>query len=163
MTFILRWPSALALLALALLCLATAALGASALLDAPIPTPGLGQETLETIGQSTWLDVGLFAGAGLFFFITTIRLARRTQGFWTWLLGFACYGGRWAWVQQSQGDLLSKLKGVDPNIYLRPDSLLADLTSTESQVAILALVFVVGLLVFVIDAADRAYWNRQSA
>ena len=163
MMFFLRWPAVLVLLAMVLLSLAGAAGGAAALLDVPIEVPGLEQGTLSMIGQSTWLDVGLWSGATLFFLIAAVRLIRRTQGFWVWLLGFACYGGGWAVAQQSEGGFLATVQGLDPKAYLKPETLAAVPESAEAQIGVLAIILIVGLLVFVIDGSDRAYWDRQSA
>jgi|GEM_PF-1809920 len=167
MTFILRWPAILALLALVLLS-AVSALAATGLLtgfQAPISQVQAVQAAAADSGavEATWIDVGLLAGAAIFFLIASIRLMRRTQGFWTWLLGFACYGGRWAWAQQESGGLVSTVQSVDINAYRQPQSLLTDLSTTEGQLAILALVLIVGLIVFIVDASDRAYWDKQGA
>ena len=172
MTFILRWPAILALLALMLLSFA-GALGAAGILTG-FEVPGTGVEQVDAqvseaqsaaaesgAVSATWIDVGLLAGAGVFFLISAVRLMRRTQGFWTWLLGFALYGGRWAMAQQ--GDLVATVRGIDPNIYTRPQALIADLSTTEAQVGLLGVVLIVGLLIFIVDAADRAYWDKQGA
>jgi hypothetical protein len=111
--------------------------------------------------EAGWIDVGLLAGAGIFFLISAVRLMRRTQGFWTWLIGFALYGGRWAMAQQ--GDLIQTVRGIDPNAYLQPQVLVGDPAAVEAQVGLLGVILVVGLLVFIIDAADRAHWDRQGA
>lgn len=167
MTFILRLPAALAELALMLLCFLGAAAAGAALAGyaAPVEQVESVQASAAAAGaaSATWLDVGLWAAAGLFFLISAIRLLRRTQGFWTWLLAFACFGGRWAWQQQQTGDLVTAIQGLDINIYRQPQNLLNNLASTESQVALLGIVLVVGLLVFIVDAFDRAHWNRQGA
>ena len=174
MTFILRWPAILVLLALVLLSFA-GALGAAGLIaDVQAPASGVAQVDTQVAqaqaaaaetgaAQAGWLDVGLLGGAGLFFLISAVRLMRRTQGFWTWLLGSACYGGRWAWQQQASGDLVSTVQGIDPSVYAQPQTVLADIGSPESQIALLAIVLIVGLVVFIVDAADRAYWNKQGA
>src|SRR5688572_3345948 len=110
MTFILRWPAILALLALAMLCVAGALGAAGVLTSFEAPATGVGQVDAQVANaqgaaersgaaEASWIDVGLLAAAAVFFLISAIRLMRRTQGFWTWLLGFACYGGRWAWAQ----------------------------------------------------------------
>lgn len=173
MTFILRWPAILVLFALVLLCLA-GALGAGAVLTGmQAPDVGVAQvdtrvaeaqdaaSGANTEAQVTWLDVGLWVAAGIFFLISSIRLIRKTQGFWTWLLGFALYGGRWAYAQ-GQG-VVDQVKALDINVYRDPVALWNDTASTETQVAVLAIVLVVGLFVFIVDAADRAYWDRQGA
>ena len=167
MTFILRWPAILALFALALLSFLGAAASAGALTGVQLDV-GLSQvqdvqaDAMEAgAAQNTWIDVGLWAGAGLFFLIGAVRLIRKTQGFWSWLIGFALYGGRWALAQQ--GDLVDTVKGINPQAYLEPQSIMADLTTPEAQVGLLGLILIVGLLIFVIDAADRSYWDRQGA
>lgn len=164
MTFVLRWPAVLVLLALVVISLGAAFAATVVLADLPIDLGAvLSQEQISAIGTATWIEAGLWYGAGLFFLISAIRLIRRTQGFWVWLLGFACYGGRWAWAQQQQGDLVATVQGVDPNAYLKPETLAADTASTEAQLAILGIILIVGLIVFIVDAADRAYWNKHGA
>ena len=164
MTFILRWPAILALLALVLVSLGAAFAATVGLSHLPIDLGAvLSEDQIAVVGASTWLEAGLWYGAGLFFLISAIRLIRRTQGFWLWLLGFACYGGRWAVAQQNEGGLLATVQSVDPNAYLKPEALAAAPESSEAQIGVLAVVLVVGLLVFIVDAADRAYWNRHGA
>jgi hypothetical protein len=175
MTFILRWPAILAMLALVLLCIA-GALGAAGLITG-FEAPGTGLEPVDAqvaqaqsaaeqtgAANATWIDVGLLAGAAIFFLISAVRLIRRTQGFWTWLFGFALYGGRWAWGQQSsEGGALATVQSIDINVYRQPQSLLGDLGAPEAQIGILAIILIVGLFVFIVDAADRAYWDKQGA
>lgn len=175
MTFILRWPAILVMLALVLLCIA-GALGAAGVITG-FQAPDVGLEQVDTqvaqaqsaaegtgAANATWIDVGLLAGAAIFFLISAVRLIRRTQGFWTWLLGFALYGGRWAWSQQyNEGGVMGTIQGVDINAYTQPQVLVADLASPAAQVGILAIIVIVGLFVFIVDAADRAYWDKQGA
>jgi len=175
MTFILRWPALVALLAFVLLS-ALGALGAAGQLTG-FQAPAVGIEQVDTqvteaqsaaertgAADAGWIDVGLLAGAALFFLISAVRLMRRTQGFWTWLLGLACYGGRWAWGQvQSGNDVVATLQGLNINAYAQPQGLVRDLTAPEAQVGLLAIVVVLGLVVFIVDAADRAYWDKQGA
>lgn len=167
MTFILRWPAILALFALALLSFLGAAASAGALTGFDLNI-GMAQvdeaeaaASAAGAGQSTWIEVGLWAGAGLFFLIAAVRLIRKTQGFWTWLIGSALYGARWALAQQ--GNFVDTVKGIDPRAYLEPQTILSDLATPEAQVGLLGLILVVGLFIFVIDAADRSYWDRQGA
>ncbi len=172
MTFILRWPAILVLLALVLLS-AAGALGAAGLITG-FDAPAVGVEQVDTqvaaaqtaaadtgAANASWIDVGLLAGAALFFLISAVRLMRRTQGFWTWLLGFALYGGRWAY-QQRDG-LAATIQGIDPNVYRTPQVVLQDLGSPAAQVGLLGVVLIVGLLVFIVDAADRSHWDKQGA
>ncbi len=172
MTFILRWPASLVLFGLMLLSCA-GALGAAGQITG-FEVPGFGLERVDQqlssaqdaaaqtgAASAGWLDVGLLAGAGVFFLIAAVRLIRRTQGFWTWLIGFALYGGRWALEQQ--GSLVETVKGINPQAYLEPQTILADLATPEARVGLLGLILIVGLLIFVIDAADRAYWDKHGA
>ncbi|MGH6950288.1 MAG: hypothetical protein ACREH4_05425 [Vitreimonas sp.] len=175
MMFILRWPAILALLALVMVCAVTA-LGAAGLL-ANFDAPAVGVEQVDArvaqaqsaaegsgAAEAGWIDVGLLGAAAVFFLISAIRLMRRTQGFWTWLFGFACFGGRWAWAQQqTDGGVLATVQGIDFNAYMQPAALAADTASAETQVGLLAVVLIVGLIIFIVDTADRAYWDKQGA
>ncbi|MGD9968572.1 MAG: hypothetical protein AB7T59_18795 [Hyphomonadaceae bacterium] len=175
MTFILRWPAILAMLALVLFCVAGALAAAGLITDIQAPAVGVEQvdsqvaEAQSAAGgtgaaDATWIDVGLLAGAAIFFLISAVRLIRRTQAFWTWLLGFALYGGRWAWSQQySEGGVMGTIQGVDISAYAQPQLLVADLGSPAAQVGILGIILIVGFFVLIVDAADRAYWDRQGA
>ncbi len=160
MTFILRLPAILALLALVLASLAAAFAATVVLASLPVDLGAvLSEDQIADVGASTWLEAGLWFGAGALFLIAAIRLMRRTQGFWVWLLGFACYGGRWAVVQESGPG--ETMRNLDPNAYLKPEVLLATPESSEAQLGVLGIVFIVGLLILIIDAADRSYWDRQ--
>lgn len=172
MTFILRWPAILVLLALVLLSFLGALGAAGVISDFQTPASGVAQVDSQVVAaqsaaaesgaaDASWIDVGLLAGAGLFFLISAIRLMRRTQGFWTWLIGFALYGGRWAMAQDD--GLMATLQSIDPNIYLQPQTILADLGAPSAQVALLALVLIVGILILIVDGADRVYWDKQAA
>jgi hypothetical protein len=156
MMFILRWPAILALFALALLSFLGAAAAAGAITGFEVGVSQVQDVQSSAVAagaaQSSWIDVGLWAA---------VRLIRKTQGFWTWLIGFALYGGRWALAQE--GSLVDTVKGINPQAYLEPQSILSDLATPEAQVGLLGLILVVGLLIFVIDAADRAYWDKQGA
>lgn len=165
MTFILRWPAILVLLALVLVSLGAAIASALVLGGAPIDlSAALSEEQLAQIRNVSWIEVGLWAGAGLLFLVSAIRLIRRTQGFWAWLLGFACYGGRWAFQQsQSDGGVLATVQSVDVAAYTQPAALANAPDSAETQLGLLAVILVVGFLIFIVDAADRAYWNKQGA
>ncbi|MCL4714210.1 MAG: hypothetical protein KJZ75_04840 [Hyphomonadaceae bacterium] len=167
MSHILRVPAILVLLALVLLS-ALGALAAAGILtgyQAPVEQVQSVQAAAAESGaaEATWIDVGLLAAAAVFFLISSIRLMRRTQGFWTWLLGFAAYGGRWAWDQQQSGGLLETIRNVDLGAYANPQAVLGDLSTTEGQLAILTLILIVGVVVLIVDAADRAYWDKQGA
>lgn len=163
MTFILRWPAILALLALSLISLlgAFAATAVVGHLPIDVSVALKSPESIQQLQRFSWVEIGLLYGAGLFFLISAVRLMRRTQGFWTWLLGFACFGGRWALDQQANGGLVNNVRNININAYLRPEQLLGS-ASPESQVAVLGIILIVGLLILIVDAADRAHWDRQA-
>lgn len=163
MAFILRWPAILVLLVLVLVSLGAAFAGTVHLAQLPIQLP-VTPEQEATINALTWIEVGLWAGAGIFFLISAVRLIRRTQGFWVWLIGFALYGARWAVAQQNEGGgLVANVQSIDVNAYTAPADLAANAGGTEAQVGILGIVLIVGLLIFIVDAVDRAYWDKQGA
>lgn len=163
MTFILRWPAILVLLLLVFASFGAAFAGTVHLAQLPISLP-MTPEQQETIAQLSWIEVGLWAGAGLFFLIAAVRLIRRTQAFWTWLIGFAFYGARWAMAQQNEaGGLVANVQSIDINAYTAPAELAANTGGTEAQVGILGIILIIGLLVFIVDAADRSYWDKQGA
>jgi hypothetical protein len=164
MTFIVRLPAILALLVLVVASLGPAIAATLVLTGLPFDLAALiGADAAAQLradsAASTWLEVGLWYGAGVMFLIAAIRLMRRTQGFWLWLLGFACFGARWA-VPQENGPL-ETIKNLDLNNYLKPDVLMAASTSSETQLGLLGIVVVVGLMILIVDAADRSHWNRQ--
>lgn len=165
MSHILRLPAILALFALMALSLlgALAAAGSITGFVAPIAQVQEVQAAAAESGaaEATWIDVGLLGGATLLFLVSAVRLMRGTQGFWAWLLGFACYGGRWAWAQQESGDLMATIQAIDLNVYRNPQALVTDLSTPEGQVGILALVLVVGLIVFLVDAMDRSRRDKH--
>jgi hypothetical protein len=164
MTFILRLPAILVLLALVLLSLAAAFAATVVLAHLPVDLQSvLPPSDVDQLSHVNWLQTGLLYGAGLFFLISTVRLLRRTQGFWTWLLGFACFGGRWALAQQENGGLVGTVQHINPNAYLQPQTLIATPDAPEAQVALLGAILLVGLIILIIDAADRAHWDREGA
>jgi hypothetical protein len=164
MTFILRLPAILVLLVLVLVSLAGAFAATVVLAHLPVSlTAVLSQANVDQLSRFNWLQTGLLYGAGLFFLVSTIRLMRRTQGFWTWLLGFACFGGRWALAQQDNGGLVGTVQHINPNAYMQPQTLIATPDAPEAQVALLGAILLVGLIILIVDAADRAHWDSQGA
>ncbi|GAM97186.1 hypothetical protein U91I_00811 [alpha proteobacterium U9-1i] len=163
MAFILRWPSVLVLLLLTGVCLMAGGSAALVLGNIPVDLSFLSEAQRATLDGVSWLEAGLWLGAGLFFFIAMIRLIRRTQAFWAWLIGFALFGGRWAYAQQENGGLVETVQSVEVQSFAQPEVLVATPDGTESQIVILAVILIVGLLVLAIDAIDRAYWERQAA
>jgi hypothetical protein len=101
MAFILRWPAILVLLLLVLASFGAAFAGTIHLAEAP-DRAAMTADQEATINSLSWIEVGLWAGAGLFFLISGVRLIRRTQAFWTWLIGFAFYGGAGRWLSRTR-------------------------------------------------------------
>lgn len=164
MTFILRLPAIVVLLAAVLLCLAGAFAATVVLAHLPIDLGmvGVAREDLAVVESADWIQTGLLYGAALFFLIAAVRLMRRTQAFWTWLFGFACYGGGWARDQQSMGGLEETLRGLSVQNF-QPQTLMASPGDPAAQLSLLGVLLIVGLITFIVDAADRAYWDRQEA
>ena len=96
----------------------------------------VGADNLEVIKSVSWPEVVLWGGAGLFFLISSIRLMRRTQAWFMWLLGFACVVGRWVLGQGGVDQAVSAVQGVDVGAYLKPEDLLGDVTAPEVQVGL---------------------------
>jgi hypothetical protein len=163
MMFFLRWPIVLILLFMAAMSAFPAALGAIATYNLPVDTSILtgASNNVELWASSTTLPERiLWYAAAVFFFIAAVRLIRRTQAFWMWLLGFACWGGRWALGQHEQeGGIAATLQGVASLEAFQPDTLAQG--SSGAQVGFLGFLLIIGLLIFVVDGADRDYWERQ--
>ena len=160
MTFVLRWLLVLILLVFVAFCLFPAAL--ITLLQNNVSVPGLSPDQARIAENSTIVETALWYGAAVFFLIAMVRLVRRTQAFWVWLIGFALYGARWALVQQSEGSLVQSVQSLTVDSF-RPESLGADTTSTATQIVVLIALLIVGLLIYIVDHGDRRYWNSQAA
>ncbi|MES1157009.1 MAG: hypothetical protein ABUL73_04430 [Alphaproteobacteria bacterium] len=161
MLFFVRWPLVLVLLLLVAASLFPAAI--TTVVQAHLPVDlSLVQSQLEALHRTpTWLEAGLWYGAAFFFLISAIRLIRRTQAFWAWILGFACYGGRWALTQSDQpGGVVGTLQRLKADDF-RPENLAAA-TGPSAEISLLGIILVVGLLVFVMDIFDRRFWDRQA-
>jgi hypothetical protein len=165
MTFILRWPAILVLLLLVFASFGAAFAGVVHLAELPIALP-MTAEQEATVAQLSWIEVGLWAGAGLFFLIAAVRLIRRTQAFWTWLIGFAFYGAPLGDRAAEREPAASSpiVQSIDVNAYRcarrargqhrrhRSASRPARHHSSSSA-----------LIIFIVDAVDRAYWDKQGA
>jgi hypothetical protein len=144
--WVLRWPLVLILLVYVAACVFPAGVTTLQRFDAPAVEIAEVSSTLADLGAAASpLEAGLWYGAGLFLFIAMVRLIRRTQAFWMWLVGFALYGGRWAlWTQQNGG-------------------LTLDTAYPVADFGPIGLLLVVGLAILAVDGADRAYWRRLEA
>ncbi len=160
MTTILRLLAILALLALALIVWAAAFAAGATLANLPIDLGAvLGAEQLEVVAGVGWLEAVLWGAAGLFFLISAIRLMRRTQAWFMWLLGFACLVGRWVLAQGGHESALATVQKINPGAYLQPASL--DIYGPEVQVGRFGVLLLLGLIVLIVDLADRAHWKRE--
>ncbi|MEJ0058084.1 MAG: hypothetical protein WDM79_00085 [Terricaulis sp.] len=158
--WILRWPVALILLILVVGSVFPA-IAVTVVHTDLVDLSGVSAD-LESLAQNTtWLEAGLWYGAALLFLVAAIRLMRRTQAFWAWLIGFALYGARWALTQNSQdGGLVATVQSLSVEAF-QPENLTA--TAPATQVGLVVFHLAVGLLIFIIDAADRHYWDKQGA
>ena len=116
--------------------------------------------SVEIAGNSNWIETALWYGAAVFLFIATVRLIRRTQAFVTWLIGFLLYGGRWALTLQDQGGVMPAVQALTVDSF-RPENITT--TSTPGQLALLAALLVVGIVIFIVDHTDRKHWAAQAA
>ncbi|MBI1186368.1 MAG: hypothetical protein GC206_03420 [Alphaproteobacteria bacterium] len=156
--FILRWPLVLILFGYCVLFVAAAAGIAADRLGLGLESAVWDSFIMRASGV-TWLETALWAASGIFLFIAAVRLIRRTQGFWAWLLGFACYGVRWG---------LTTVKS-DDNIIADAASVRSAEQALETAVEAtanypllaLAVLLVVGLLILIVDTADKR-WSRRA-
>ena len=161
-SFILRWLIVIVLCLLTVLSVTPALIGTIETYNLPIDISAIApaSDNLKEWAKSTTLPERiLWYAAAVFFFIAAIRLIRRTQGFWMWLLGFACLGGRWALAQQHQdGGLIGTVQSVSVDSF-QPDVLAEG--GSSAQIVFLVALFLIGLIIFFIDHVDREYWDRQ--
>jgi hypothetical protein len=120
----------------------------------------LSEDQLAVVRGFDWVQVALWAGAGLFFLISAIRLMRATQGWFLWLLGVVCYVGRWVAGQGGPEAALGQVSDLDAGAYLKPGELLGDLTAPEVQVGRFSLLLLLGLIVLIVDLSDKARRRR---
>jgi hypothetical protein len=146
--WILRWPIVILML---VFVVAACLLPAGAVTAQQLAAPQLAEVSAvlaENARSSNWVEAALWYGAAVFLFISAVRLIRRTQAFWAWLIGFGLYGARWGMSRQAAGE------GLPTSL----DGALAD-----NGLLMLAGLLVVGLLILLIDASDRAFWARREA
>ena len=55
----------------------------------------------------------------------------------------------------------ARLRRLDSSF--QPEALAAAPEAPAAQISVLAVILAVGLILFLIDAADRSYWDRQEA
>ena len=159
MMFILRWLVILILLVFIAANLFPALIASAVQTD--VVDVGQYSQLLQQLGASSvWYEIALWYGSAVLLFIAMIRLIRKTQAFWAWLLGFACYGAHWALAEQREGGVMTTLQSISL------DSINPANIGPESPVPALGLIvllLIIGILIWMIDHGDRAYWNRQLA
>jgi hypothetical protein len=160
MSFVLRW-----LLILILMAFVAQMLAAGPLLGL-IQTQAHVDLTMLTTGWSglarndDWIEAALWYAAAAFLVIAVIRLVRRTQAFWMWLLAFALLGARWGLsLRAVEGGAVGLLQSLTPQSFD-----LALLAANPPLLSILLLIklLLIGLLILVVDHADKAYWDRHA-
>ncbi|MGE3142453.1 MAG: hypothetical protein AB7L65_03975 [Hyphomonadaceae bacterium] len=156
----LRWPAALLLLVLATVSLVGAGAVTAARLDAP-QLADLSERAVEYGRSATWLQAGMMYAAALMFFISMVRLLRRTQAFWYWLLGFGLFGASWALTHNIQqwGALAQTMPRFDALTSQNAAEIFAQ--ALDQGLAPLAACLLAGLAVAFVDGADRAHWDRH--
>lgn len=158
--FILRWPVVLVLLAYFLMC-AAGALGLGASLLGLDLDNDVWRDFLASAQGADWRETALLAAAAVFLFIAAVRLMRRTQGFLTWLLGFACLVGRYALVTLAQDDnIIADAAAVSD---LEEATKVAAAAINDYPLVFLAILFICGVIILFVDTADRAYWRKRGA
>lgn len=155
--FILRWPLVLVLFGYCILFLAAAAGVAADRLGLGLESAIWDSFVMRAAGV-TWVETALWAAAGIFLFISGVRLIRRTQGFWAWLLGFACYGIRWGLTTVKSDDNIiadaAAVRTAEEAIEAAAQA------TTDTPLIALGALLVVGLLILIVDTADKRRSRR---
>lgn len=159
MMFLLRWLVILILLGFIAINLFPAVI-ASAVQTDVINVGGYSEELQQLGASASWYETALWYGSAVLLFIALVRLVRKTQAFWAWLLGFACYGGHWALAEQREGGVMTTLQSLTLDS-IKPENVQPD--SPVTALGLIVLLFIIGILIWMIDHGDRAYWNRQLA
>jgi hypothetical protein len=102
----------------------------------------------------------LWYAAAAFLLIAVIRLVRRTQAFWMWLLAFAFLGARWGLsLRAVDGGAVGLLQSLTLERF-QPALLAAD--PPLLSIVLLIKLLIIGLLILSVDHADKAYWDRHA-
>lgn len=161
-SFVLRWLIVIVLCTLTVLSIAPAVIGTIEANNLPIdltPIAGAKSNLQEWARATTLPERVLWYVAGVVFFIAAVRLIRRTQAFWMWLIGFACLGARWALAQQNQDDgLLGSVRSISLQSF-EPAALAGG--GTSAQILFLFALLLIGIVIFFIDGVDREYWDAH--
>jgi hypothetical protein len=160
MSFILRW-----LLILILAAFVGQMLAAQPLLGLIQTHSGVDLTLLKTAWSglahhNDWVEATLWYAAAAFLLIAVIRLARRTQAFWMWLLAFAFLGARWGLsLRAVEGGAVGFLQGLTLERF-QPALLVAN--PPLLSIVLLIKLLIIGLLILVVDHDDKAYWDRHA-
>jgi len=155
--FVLRWPLVLVLFGYCVLFIAAAAGVAADRLGLGLDSEVWASFTMQA-ADVTWVETALWAASGIFLFISGVRLIRQTQGFWAWLIGFACYGVRWGLsTVRSENNIIADAAAVrSPEEALQT----AVQATTNYPLIALAVLLVAGLLILIVDTADKRRSRR---
>lgn len=157
--WIIRLPLALLTLAVALVCAALAAGATANQLGMTIDNEAW-RAFSEQAANTTWVQAALWTGAALCLFIAAIRLLRRTFAFWFWILGFGFFAARWWLMRRNEGGLPVDVAEISSVESAQKAAIEA---SNDYGLVALAVLLVLGLVILLIDAVDRAARNRREA
>jgi len=101
--------------------------------------------------NATWVDGALWYAAGLFYFVSLVRLIRHTFGFWAWSFGFACTALRWVLAQGGIAEAAAMVQGLTPQSFAS-----SQVDAATAQIMVIGVHLFVGLIILLIDAADGA-------
>jgi hypothetical protein len=159
--WIVRWPIVLALFVYVIVC---AGLAAGAAVDrlglAPFENPAW-RRFSEYAVNTTWLQTALCAGGAVLLFVAAVRLIRRTQAFWAWLIGFAMIGARWGLMWQADGGPSVDLAQIGSELATKEGAQRLA-SSAGYDFGPIGVLLIIGLIILIVDAADRAHWARRS-
>jgi hypothetical protein len=159
MAFILRWLLVLILLAFVALMLAAAPLLGLIHAQAGFDLTLLSTAFSGLARSADWIEATLWYAAAAFFGVAVIRLVRRTQAFWMWLIGFTLIGVRWGLTLRTQeGGALGLFQGLTFE-RLQPALLVAD--PPMLQLVLLIKLLILGFLILTVDNADKDYWDKH--
>jgi hypothetical protein len=159
--WIVRWPIVLALFAYVIVCAGLAA-GTTADRLGIVPLDHASWRRFsEYAVNTTWLQTALWAGAAILLFVAAVRLIRRTQAFWAWLIGFGLFGARWGLMRQAEGGLSVDLAQISNEVATKEGAQRLA-SSVAYDFGLVGVLLIIGLVILMVDAADRAHWARRA-
>jgi hypothetical protein len=159
--WIVRWPIVLALFAYVIVCIGLAAGTTVERLGLVAADNAAWRTFAAHAANATWVQTALFAAAAAFLFVAAVRLARRTQAFWVWLIGFGLFGARWGLMQQAEGGLNLDVAQISSDISA-PGGAQRLASNVAYDFGLVGVLLVLGLIILILDAVDRAHWARRT-